>query len=1288
MSSRHRSLAAGVAILALALATTVASGGPLPELDATAGLHPAAATHALALRTRSSANLVARATPSSFDDRYDVPTFLWATRAGGGPGPFAARAAGRSGAEAAARAHLGEVSGFYRLQSADVAEAPLRYVHDTGRGGIIVAFNQSVDGIDVFRDEVEVLMDRNLDLIAVSGYIPSRDLVARTGTPVFKLPADRALELALDDFAGRPTNGQQLRFTRAGEGGYLEYDLSAAASGLPAGLQPGAPARVKQTLFHLPDALVPAWYVEIMSSDQAYMYVVDATDGHLLFRHDMMAFDAFSYRVWAQTSGAHLPDDGPQGTSPTPHPTGLPDFFSPSFTAPSLVTLQNGPISTNDPWLPPGATVTTGNNVDAYADIVAPDGFSAGDIRPTATSPGAFDRAYDLNQAPGVSSDQRMAAVTQMFYNDNFFHDWYYDSGFNEAAGNGQTNNFGRGGLGGDAMHAEGQDYSGTNNANMSTPADGAPARMQMYVFNPAGVAQLNVSAPAGVAGTYDAGIATGFGPQSFNVTGSLIVGLDGIAPPGDGCSGLSNAAQVTGKIVMLDRGTCSYLLKAQNAQGAGAIGVIIADNIVDTAPPGLGGSGGGVTIPVMSVTLATANALKAALAGNTVTLQLLRQASLSRDGTIDNQIMAHEWGHFISNRLIGNAAGLSTNMAGGLGEGWADFHAMLLTVRPEDILVPANANWNGVYALAAYALDPSVGTSNAFYFGIRRVPYSADMTKNALTFLDIENGIPLPVGPPTAFGQTGVNNAEVHNTGEVWCTMLWECYSALLRDSGRLTFAQAQQHMKDVLVAAYKLTPNAPTLLEARDALLAAAYAMDVNDFHAFWTAFAKRGAGVGAVAPNRYDANNAGVVESYLTGGDLAVLSKTLVVDVHNCDGDAYLDNGEVGHVTFTLENTGSSNLTQTTLSLSSSNGHVSFPGGSSMPFPSLAPFASGSVTLPIQLLGAAGPEVLDIVATYNDPGLASAGPRTSTLHAYGNTDEVPSTTENVETLAPPWTASGSPPADGQWATAEVGPTDHRFRGPDVGEIADHSLTSPPLNVSATGNFTFSFQTAWDFERDTSNFYDGGVVEISNDNGTTWNDVGLGVLIPGYTATLFVGSGNPLGGRGAYAGQSPGYPALTTVNANLGTAYAGQTVRIRFRIGSDAGVGASGWDIASLTFNNLTNQPFFDIGPNAVDCTPVSVAPTLPAEVAFSVAGANPASGIARFRYGLPSAARVDVSIYDVTGRRMATLEGGERAAGWHTTSWTVNDDGSTPRNGMYFARFTSNGRVLNSRIVMMLK
>ena len=72
---------------------------------------------------------------------------------------------------------------------------------------------------------------------------------------------------------------------------------------------------------------------------------------------------------------------------------------------------------------------------------------------------------------------QNKAAITQLFYMVNWLHDWYYDNGFDEAAGNAQANNYGRGPAAGDQdpVFAETNDFSGTDNANMWTPADGSP---------------------------------------------------------------------------------------------------------------------------------------------------------------------------------------------------------------------------------------------------------------------------------------------------------------------------------------------------------------------------------------------------------------------------------------------------------------------------------------------------------------------------------------------------------------------------------------------------------------------------------------------------------------------------------------------------------------------------------------------------------------------------------------------------------------------------------------------
>src|SRR5262249_24559736 len=210
--------------------------------------------------------------------------------------------------------------------------------------------------------------------------------------------------------------------------------------------------------------------------------------------------------------------------------------------------------------------------------------------------------------------------------------------------------------------------------------------------------------------------------------------------------------------------GTCAggFVQKTLNAQTAGAIGVIVANVSTSgnpTAAPGMGGANPAVTIGALSLNFADGEDFRHTIARGPVNLRLFRFTGTARDGDLDNQVIEHEWGHYITNRLIGNAGGLGNQQGGGMGEGWGDFNAMLLTVRPEDITVPANANWSGVYTMGAYA---SIAlSSNSYYFGIRRLPYSTDMTKDPLTFKHIQNGVALPCGSvPIDFGCDGSSNA------------------------------------------------------------------------------------------------------------------------------------------------------------------------------------------------------------------------------------------------------------------------------------------------------------------------------------------------------------------------------------------------------------------------------------------------------------------------------------------------------------------------------------------------
>jgi len=514
---------------------------------------------------------------------------------------------------------------------------------------------------------------------------------------------------------------------------------------------------------------------------------------------------------------------------------------------------------------------------------------------------------------------------------------------------------------------------------------------------------------------------------------------------------------------------------------------------------------------------------------------------------------------------------------------------------------------------------------------------------------------------------------------------MLWECYAALLRDTGRLTFDQARDRMRNYLVAGYKLTPPAPTFLQARDAVLAAAQAGDPTDYKLFCAAFAKRGAGQGAVAPPSGSTDNVGVTESYtICGGDLRLSGATLDDAVQNCDADGVLDESEGGHFTVTLQNIGTTALNATSATLSSTNPSVVFTGGNTLSFPASTPNGTPSAFTTVRSIGASGIQTQDIQVQFNDPGLAFAGPRIADFLARGNTDLQSSTTETAEAPSPPWTFTGPVTAAQQpWRVQALSAQDHRFFTPGASGVSDQSLVSPPLQVGGSP-CSFTFQQTYAFEASSSNNRDGGVIELSTDGGANWADIGA-LATPTYNGVLTTVSSSPLAGRQAFVGQSAGFPALSSVTVNLGTTYAGQTIQIRFRAGCDQATGAAGWSIDDLAFSGLTNTPFQDVIADPGPCVAVGVDGEPPAALSFAVAGANPAVGGARFRFALPRRSHVRITIHDVAGRRVATLADGEYPAGVHAAEWQASR-GSVPRSGVYFARMLVEGQALERRLVLL--
>ncbi|MCC6743286.1 MAG: M36 family metallopeptidase, partial [Acidobacteria bacterium] len=320
-----------------------------------------------------------------------------------------------------------------------------------------------------------------------------------------------------------------------------------------------------------------------------------------------------------------------------------------------------------DPWLGSG-TVSTGNNCDAYIDRDANNSADSTTTTSTGTNPGLtsgradyskgspsgeFTFAYSSANAPTV---QQANAVANLWYFNNYMHDWMYSLGFTESARNFQTNNFGRGGSQNDAVKAEAQDGSGTNNANFATPADGGAGRMQQYIF---------------------------------------------------------------------------------------------------TAP------------------------------------------TPDRDSDLDGDIVFHEYGHGVSNRLIGNGSGLGGTQSGAMGEGWGDYWAC--------------SNYNDG-AMGEYAVQSAAG--------IRRAVYSVPANSQHDSYADVGN-----------------SGFEVHDDGEVWTAALWD----LNRTIGKTK--------ADMLVLnGMKNTASSPSFVTARSGIITACNTLYPADVCTVWTVFARHGLGASA--------------------------------------------------------------------------------------------------------------------------------------------------------------------------------------------------------------------------------------------------------------------------------------------------------------------------------------------------------------------------------------------------------------------------------------------------------
>jgi len=994
-----------------------------------------------------------------------------------------------------------------------------------------------------------------------------------------------------------------------------------------------------------------AWNVNIdlLNSSDWWNVRVDAATGAVIEKDSWTAHEAALHRA-APAAGTARANAATKAARllPPPPTTTTASFLVVPF--PNDNPRATGVLTETDPWLKAGAnnnattygwnfdginnyTVTRGNNVQAYDDAASANGPGTYANSQTAAPSLTFAYPPDFSAAPATTGN-RNAAIVNLFYWSNIIHDLTYQYGFTEAAGNFQADNMGRGGLGNDYVKAEAQDGSGTNNANFNTPPDGTSGRMQMYLWS--GAAQpyaIQVTAPSGVAGSYTAVEGTYSTNNSLAtlgpISGQLARYVDANSNPTtyQGC-GAHGGTPLTGKIVLVDRGNCNFSVKVKNAQLAGAIAAIVVNNVAG-APTVMGGTDNTVTIPSVMISQ-TDGALLAAQVANGVQVTLPRATpTVQLDGDFDNGIVVHEYGHGVSTRLTGGPANSSClNNAEQGGEGWSDYLALMMTTdwANTQLNQGPTARPMGVYATG------QASTGN----GIRRYPYSTSLSVNPLTYANV------------------TSNPEVHAIGEVWCATLWDMTWNIIQQRGRIEpnlFNGAANGGNNIalqlVMQGMKLQPCQPGFLDARDAILAADSLLYQGQYHCtIWSAFARRGMGYSAVQ------GSSGSATDQTAAFDMpppVTLEKTTPLVSGNTFTNEYklTCNCSVPTTPYTL----TTDLPAGMQFVSSNTGGTA--SGNRVTFSNISFTAPGQArVVRFQAQALAGSNTCPPVLPVNDNRDGSTLGGFTAQPVTGTTNFVTSTTR-ARSGTRSW-----------WATPPTTPT-------------DFVLTSAPF--TPTGLSVLSFYHYFDFEGS----YDGGTVEISTNNGTTWQNPATLWIQNGYNSIFDASTTAP--GQRCFSGRSVvGAPAFIRSALDL-RSFAGTPLLVRFRARTDNGSPGNfeGWFIDDIqVINGCGGNQVVELrnSSNALQSSQTVVTFLTPANISAQTTGLAQASEFTaqpnpfgpqglQLHLSLPAAQpALALSLYDVAGRVLLQRTVERAPAGSSTLSWT---EAATLPAGLYLVR-----------------
>jgi extracellular elastinolytic metalloproteinase len=1037
--------------------------------------------------------------------------------------PVLAMAQGSRNAREVALDFLRNNPSQFELSASDVADLGVIREYTSKHNGVThVWVQQQLAGIPVAGGLFGLHIQSN-GKVNHLGHDFVNDLARRANTTMPALGAARALELGMGHL---------------GFGGFAVPSVREKTNERNWTFEPGLISKSAipvRSCYHVAKGgkVRLAWelLVEQVNTPDLWTLRVDAITGEVLYKHNHTLYCKAGHPHKLEAESAHCDTKTAQKAKLTESKAtvvadGSYNVFalpveSPAHGNRSIVTnpadAQASPFGWHDVNGVTGAeyTYTRGNNVWAFDDAASDDTPAVSESADGGVNL-IFDFPYDANAEP---EGNRNAAITNLFYVCNMMHDITFAHGFDEESGNFQTKNYSGLPGGGDAVLAQALDGGGENNANFSTPSDGTPGRMQMFKWTRVGGRNVTVNAPAAVIGQYFAGTSNWGAPiTAVGVTAEVVFTDDGSGDPTYGC--FPPVFDVAGKIVMVDRGECQFGEKALVVQEAGGVGCIICDH---ENPPltgfGAGAVGGSVTIPAVHMKKGDCDVLRQ-YAGNGLNISLKTPPDGGGpdrlDGDFDNGIIAHEYGHGISNRMTGDGFSCLGN-AEQMGEGWSDFFSLVTTVEPGD--QGPKRQGVGTYVFRQ-------GTDGT---GIRRYPYSTDM------------GI-----SPVTYG-TVSENTGVHAVGEVWTAMLWDLYWAMVEkygyDADINNTNSGNFRAVQLVMDGMTLQPCSPGFVSGRDAIVLA----DVINYAAadtclISTVFARRGVGYLASEGDANDATDG--VENF---DPIPTCIKEL--KIAKSTSTPTLDPGQVAEFSIKVTNHKDETLTNVVV-------NDPLPAGLTLVEASNGgTLVNNAVNFNISSL-LSGQVVTVTYKAKTDPNQGSVriyqdNMDTDTDWFSGNVKDAPNTdffvlqNANVQIGAQSWYAQG-------FATEK--------------NIFLQNFSKFPISgTRPTLRFWHEYQT----EKSA----DAGFVELTDANATNalWKRVGNADGIRnGYTGKVQYGT-LAIPGLYGYSGNSNGwvqsYFDLSTFN--------GQEALIRFRYGSDDNtvVANGGWYVDQFEIIDLVN-------------------------------------------------------------------------------------------------------------------